>query len=805
MFKQDFRFALRTLVKSKGFTAVALLTLAIALGANTAIFSVVNAILLRPLPFASPQRLVDLDARMLPDARTLPFYSYPNYADVRAQAKTLESVAAYFKADVFLMEGEDPELMSGVVVSSNVFSMLGVKPQLGRTFTPTEDRFHGPSVLIISDALWRRRFGGDPNIVGHSVHCGSGGEQCEVIGVMAASFRFPAGEPVRDFYLPLEQSIDKATREDRASNFLQVVGKMREGVSLAQANADLTTVAGRLQHTYKENTGITFRASSMQENVVHGVRPALLMLLGGVVLVLLIGCANVANLLLARATARYKEIAIRAAVGASRMRIVRQLLVESVVLSLAAGAVGLLLATWGMHVLLALAPADIPRLESVALDGPVVAFALTLSLLTGIIFGLAPALSASKPNLTEALKEGSRGSTQGRRGNRIRSSLVVVGIALSLVLLAGAGLLLKSFVHVTAVKPGYDAHDLIAITLSPRSAAYGSDAKALAFFDGLIAAYRTTPGVESVAAVDHMPLTTRETQHSFDVVGRPPLGPGKSIWATVVTITPNFFATLHTPIVKGRDIAPTDTAESPKVIVINETLKRQVFPNEDPIGKRFRVNGANADFEIVGVVRDIRWSDVTKDAPPMYFYAQSQFVHRAMSVIVRAHDAATAEPMLRAVLRQLDPMQPVMSVSTLESMRGTAVSTRRFNLVLLGLLAVIALILSAVGIFSVMSYNVSQRTPEIGIRMAIGAQASDIFRLIVGHSGKLIAVGIVIGVAAALAATRVMETLLFEVKPADPATFAAICAIIAAVALLASYLPARRAASVDPLVAIRHE
>ena len=805
MFGQDLRFAFRTLTKYRGFTAVAVLTLGIALGATTAIFSVVNAILLRPLPFAAPERLVNIAAKNRVSGSDFDVYSYPNYYELRTQTKTLEHVAAFMRGRSFLMEGTEPQLMSGLAVTANIFPMLGVKPALGRVFTEQEDRAGAPKLIVISHRLWQNAFGGDRAVIGRSIHVGTAGDIRTVIGVMPPGFRFPVGEQERDYLIQFEENLNPNSRTQRDSIFIDVVGKTKPGVPLAQVNADLLAISDRLAKQYPTNDQLTSIASSMHENVVRGVRPALLMLLAAVIGVLLIGCANVANLQLARATGRYKEIAVRAAIGASRGRIVRQLLVESVVLAALAGAFGLLLSAWGVDLLIALAPPEIPRLDTVTLDGKVLAFSAALSVFTGILFGLAPALSASRPNLTESLKEGSRGSTEGRQRNRMRGVLVVVAVALSLVLLAGAGLLLRSFMHITGLDPGYDYKNAIALNLSARSLTYKEEPQIIGFYDRLTAAIRAIPGVQSVGAADSLPLSSNETVYSFNVIGRPPLPPSHSNTAKTLVITPGFMETMRIPLLKGRNITARDDDKSPDVMVVNQEFKRQFFPNEEIIGKRITFDEPEDAIEIVGVVGDIRWRGVTEDVPASVYVPHAQAPRRSMSIVVRAPNASTLAPELRAALQQIDRAQPIISIETLEAMRGESLATRRFNLILLGILATLALLLSAGGIFSVMSYTVTQRTSEIGIRMAIGARAADIFRLIVGHTARLVGLGVAIGVAVALATTRVMSTFLYGIKPTDPATFAVICVVIAAVALLASYLPARRAAHVDPLVAIRHE
>jgi putative ABC transport system permease protein len=805
MISGDFRYTLRTLVKQRSFTIVAVLTLAIALAANTAIFSVVNAILLKPLPYAAPDRLVDLTAYNKQTGNDIPVFSYPNFIDIKQQTKTLEEVAAFSRSRAFLMEGDEPELTSGIDVTANLPQVLGVQPQLGRFFNASEDQEHGPEVLVISHELWQRRFNGDPNIVGRGIRFGSAGKLWTVLGVMPEGFRFPVDEGPRDWYGAFTKDIGEAKNE-RDSIWISVFGKMKPGVSVEQAAAELKTLAARLEKEYPAaNADYVFTAAAMHEQVVKDVRPALLMLFGAVAVVLLIGCANVANLLLARATSRHKEISIRSALGASRARITLQLLVESVVLSLLAGAVGLLLASWGIDALLAFAPPDIPRLETVSLDGKVLLFTTLLSVFTGIAFGLAPAISASRPNLTEGLKEGTRGSTEGKR-NRLRSVLVVAAVALSLMLLAGAGLLMRSFIHVTGIDPGYDHRNAIALEIAPRTMAYPDDQKTRVFFDRLLESVRALPGVEKIGAVDSLPLGPNVTVWSFRIVGRPEPEPGRQPSAKVNVVTPGLFETLRIPVLRGRDIATTDHLKAPPVMVVNEAWVREHFPNENPVGRKIQLDGDDAGpVEIVGVVGDVRWNSLTEEAPASMYFPHAQRFRRYMSIVVRGPNAETLAPALREIVRRIDAQQPIVGIATLAGGRRESLAERRFSLILLGVLAVLALVLAAVGIFSVMNYSVTQRTAEIGIRMALGAEARDVFRLIVGHAARLVLLGTAIGVVGALLSGRAIGTLLYGVKPADPWTFAVIVGVIATVALVASYIPARRASRVDPLVAIRYD
>ena len=803
MIASDFRYTLRTLARQRGFTAVAVLTLAIALASNTAIFSVVNAILLRPLPFAAPERLVNLTSMNRLDGATFPVYSYPNFVDVRAQAKTLEHVTAYSRTGAFLMEGAEPEFLYGLRVTANMPQLLGVRPQLGRFFNAQEDRDGGARVVVLSHELWQRSFNGDRAILGRGIRIGTAGDVMTVIGVMPPGFRFPVDEDQRSYYLSYEQNVGRG-RDSRGSIWTNVVAKARPGVSLDQVRAELKAIAGRLEKQYPEdNTGLVFTASSMHEDAVRDVRPALMMLFGAVAVVLLIGCANVANLLLARATARHKEISIRAALGASPARITMQLLVESVVLSLLAGAVGLLLASWGIHALLAFAPSDIPRLDGVSLDGRVLLFTTLLSVLTGIIFGLAPAISASRPDLTEALKEGTRGSTEGKR-NRMRSVLVVTAVALSLMLLAGAGLLLRSFVHVTGIDAGYDYRNALAFDFYPRAQAYPESAAAVEFTERMLTELRALPGVETAGAADSLPLSPQESVWSFGIVGQPPPAPGREPSSKAVVVSPGFFDAMRIPRMAGRDLAATDRADTPRVLVVNEAFTRKFFPKENAIGKKLQLD-TDVVGEIVGIVGDVRWRSLTEEPPPTMFFALAQSPRRGVSVVVRGQNAEAMGPTLRAFLRRMDSQQPVTEMRTLAGQRVESLATRRFNLILLAVLAIVALILAAVGIYSVMNYTVTQRTTEIGIRMALGAEALDVFRLIVGQAGRLVFLGIAIGVAGALASARLIGSLLYGVKASDPWTFAAIVLVIGATALVASYVPARRAAHVDPLVAMRYD
>jgi putative ABC transport system permease protein len=801
---QDLRYALRSMSRERGFALVAILTLAFGLGANTAIFSVVNAILLRPLPFGKPDRLLIVGMQNMSRAGDYGFeLSYLNIRDLNAQMKTLAGVGGYLVGSTFLAEGREPELLNGAYVSANVLPLLGVRPQLGGFFSEKDDRMGAPAVAVISNDLWVTHFGRDANIIGRKVTFGTAGIRRTIVGVMPPGFKFPADVEKSDYWMPLLPSIGKDNIDERGAVFIDVIGRLRDGVKLAQAQAEAEAVSARLEKQYpKYNTDIRFRLAPMQQIVVRQVKPALVALLAAVGVVLLIACANVANLLLARAASRQREISIRTAVGASRGRIVRQLLVESVVLSVVAGACGLLIATWGVAGLVALAPKEIPRVDTIGVDSTVLAFTALLSVITGIVFGLAPALSASKTDLTESLKEGSRGSTEGRRRNRVRNTLVAAEIALSVLLLTGAGLLLRSFLRLSGVDAGYDYHHAVAVELSAR-AAYDNDDKMAELYRRIIAELASLPGVTSAGAVNHLPLGNNENVFNFKIAGQPPAPMGREPHVTTLEVTPNYFHTMKIRLIAGRDFTPHDGSKSAPVIIVSESFARKHFPG-NAIGQHMSLSIDNEDMrEVIGVVGDIRFLDLVSDPKPMVYLPQAQITSGRLGIVLRTPDAARVIPEVRAAIKRVDPQQPILRIRTLEDMRSASLENRRFVLILIGALAALALILAAVGIYSIMNYTVTQRTAEIGIRMALGAEPRDVSRLIVGHALRLVGAGIAAGILAAFIATRLIRSLLYGTAPSDPVTFVSICAAIIVTATVASWIPARRAASVDPLVAIR--
>jgi putative ABC transport system permease protein len=810
----DLRFGLRSLVRNRSFALIAILTLGVALGANTAIFSFINAILLQPLPFPNADRIVTIGGYnalkyTVADAAEM---SWPNIADVRAQSKTLEHVAAFQGATSFLYLAGEPQMLHGAAINADAFAILGVRPELGHAFDLKDDQINAPPVILLSDAVWRRSFAADRGIVGKEILFGTAGKTRTVIGILPPALKFPVDGGNTDFWIPLNTTLSANGIQQRGQEFLEVIGLERPGVILAAVNADVDTIARRLEKQYpNSDTGFRIAVASLQERLTRAVRPPLLILFIAVLLVLLIGCANVANLLLARATARHREIAIRSAIGATRTRIAMQLLTESMILSLLSGCVGLLVAAWGIDLLVAIAPPTLPRIEAIGLDTPVLLFTLLLSLATGIIFGLVPAIAASRTNLAETLNDASRGSTEGRTRGRLRNALVIGEIALSLVLLVGAGLLIRSFVQLINVSSGFDYHDVAVAQLSARSSVYKDDPQIVELFRRFGRELATMPGVESVSGASALPLGPSESVYTFDVSGQPPFAPGHHPIAITVNILPGYFHTMRMPLLRGRDFSEQDGPSGEKTIVIDETLAQRFFAGQNPIGHKIDLaidhqgDGILHLRTIIGVVGAVRFESLS-DKPMMTVYLpEGQLPATRMFMVIRTANAASIVPAVRMVLRRIDPLQPLLSISTVEQMRTDSLAGRRVTLITLTILAVLALVLAAVGIYSIMSYSVAQRTPEIGIRMALGAQAGDVFRLILRQSLRMTAIGVGAGVIAAAASTRVMRSLLFGVGPGDPATLIAICVALGAVALVASYIPARRAARVDPLVAIRYD
>ena len=802
---QDLRYGVRMLLKKPGFTFVAVLTLALGIGANSAIFSVVNAVLLRPLPYQDPERLAlvwwsvpKLSLDVMPA-------SAPDFNDWKNQNQVFERLAA-LEGLSFNLTGEgEPERVQGAAVSADLFPLLGVQASAGRTFSAEEEQPGRNKVVVLSHNLWQRRYGSDPKLIGQAIALN--GESYIVTGVMPPGFRFPEGAEEINVWVPLAFDADVMSR--RGHRYLIVVGRLKPGITLQQAQTEMNVVASRLAQQYPDtNTGWGIKVASLHAELTEDIGPALLVLLGAVGFVLLIACANIANLQLARATARQKEIAIRLALGASRFRLIQQFLTESVLLAVLGGALGLLLALWGVDALVHLLPADVPRLEQVGIDTYVLGFTLLVSLLTGIFLGLAPALQATKPDLTEALKEGGKTLMGSLRRSRVRSLLVISEVALALVLLIGAGLMIESFQHLRKVNPGFNPENVLKMDLALPEQKYAEDYQQAAFFQQLLEKVESLPGVLSAGVSTNPPLTD-DSKSDFSIEGRPPQAQGGEDAASYGSVSPNYFRALGIPIVKGRAFTEQDTSQSTPVVIISETMARRYWPDEDPIGKRLK-QGDPEDpdpwLTIIGIAGDVRRYGLDEDLKPEIYFPYLQKPSPAMALVVRAFTSPTS--MVAAVRNQvqaIDKEQPVYDVKTMDQLLAESVASRRLSMLLLGIFAALALVLSAVGIYGVISYSVSQRTHEVGIRMALGAQPWDILRLIVKQGMVLVIIGLLVGLAGAFAMTRVMSSLLYGVSATDPLTFIGLSLLLAGVALLACLIPARKATKVDPMVALRYE
>ncbi len=805
---QDVRYGFRTLWKSPAFTLIAIAALALGIGANTVIFSVVNALLLRPLSFPHSEQLTAILVKDPDTGEHYSSYSYPNFQDIRDQNQVFEHVAASYMTTAFLRTGDEPERLRGTYASADLFPLLGVNPLVGRAFSMEEEKPGSEQVIVLSYDLWQRRFGGDPAIVGQQLFIND--QSRTVLGVMPQGFKFPVGARQAEFWMPLASNLSEGARAARGAVFMQLIGRLKPGVTLEQAQAEMNAIASRLETQYPDaNTGLNIALLPSHERLVGKVRPALLVLLAAVAFVLLIACANVANLMLARATVRRKEVAIRTALGASRWRVVRQMLTESLLLSALGGAAGLLLAMWGMDLLVAVIPADIPRTGEIGLDKYVLLFTAVVTTLTGLIFGLVPALQASKTDLNETLKDGTRGMSGGMQRNRVRSALVITEIALSLVLLIGAGLLFQSFRRLLEVSPGFDADEVLTAEVTVSDKKYPEEAQRSAFYREALGRMQALPDVQAVGVIYPLPLGGSFESFTFDIAGRPPFPPGEQPSSDRRVISPDYFKAMSIPVVRGRAFGEQDRRDAPPVVIINETFARRFFPGEDPVGKAI-IPGEGGDpvtREIVGVVGDVRHAGLDEERTLEYYVPYEQADVDRLTVVARtaSGNPVNVAAQLRGVVAAMDKEQPVYNIRPMAQLLDESVARRRFNMMLLGVFALLALLLASIGIYGVISYSVAQRTREIGIRIALGAQIGDVIKLILKQGLALALAGLAAGLLVAFFITKLMSSLLFGVGATDPVTFGAVALILLFVALLACYIPARRAANVDPNVALRYE
>jgi putative ABC transport system permease protein len=810
---QDLRHALRSLARTPAFTAIAVVTLALGIGGTTAIFSVVHAVLLEPLPYKDPDRLALVWTSSEKIGLSQNWVSEPEVLDLRQNATKLSGLGVLSGRSANLTGTEDPEQIDVGQVSAGFFDLLGVPAWRGRSFAPGEDAPGAGKLALLSHGFWQRRFGADEGVIGKTVELD--GEAYTVLGILPPGFRLylppeAHGPTQAEMYVPYAVDYSK---EDRLSHGLTVFARLAPGATLEQAQAELDALAARLRPQYYEATGFDFHVVSLHRDVVEHVRPALWTLLGAVLFVLLIACANVANLLLARGVRRRRELTIRAALGAGRLRLVRQLLTESLVLAVAGGGLGVLLSMWGVNGLLALGPADLPRLEAVGIDPSVLGFTLCLSLLTGVVFGLIPTLQASKPDLNETLKEGgAKGAAADRRGGWARDLVVVGEVALSLGLLVGAGLLLRSFVLLQHVEPGFRPQSLLTFEMTLPRSRYSKPEQVAAFYQDLLGRLRGLPGVVSAGAMMGLPLTDFYWSGTFTFDGVPATsgpGPLESFEVSQRIVTAGLFETLGATLVSGRSFTPEDKEGAPEVVIVDETLARRVWPGQDPIGKRLG-EGGNSDkphwFEVVGVVRPIHQDSLSAAGREQAYFPHAQRRARFMTVVIRAAgDPLDLAPAVRARVRAMDRDQPIHGMRTMDQVVAGSLAQMRFTLMLAAMFAALAVVLATIGIYGVVAYSVKQRNHEIAVRMALGAQARDVLGLVLRHGARLAGAGIAFGVAGALVLSRLISSQLFGVSPTDPLTFAVVSLGLAGAALAACALPARRASKIDPMEALRYE
>lgn len=797
---KDIRFGLRGLTKRPAFTVVALVALALGIGANTAIFSLVNAVLLRPLPFGEPDRLVWVWGNIRSGGNRASV-SPLDFLDYRQQNKTFDEFAALLSVPFnlnFTGSGE-PERLSAALVTGNYFQALGVKPALGRTFLLENESPGREQVAVLSYGFWQKRFAGDPAIINKTISLD--GKTWEVIGVMPKGFGFPKDA---ELWVPINFNYSEEMKQ-RKAHFLRPIGRLKAGVTLTQAQADVDAIARQLEQQFPDsNTGWNLRLVPLREQLVGDSRPTLLILFGAVGFVLLIACANVANLLLVRAAGRQKEIALRTALGAGRFRIVRQMITESLLLALAGGVLGALLATWGVELLVRLSTDSLPPTAHVTIDRTVLGFTLLVSILTGCLFGLVPALRTLKINLSDSLKEGGRTAGEGIQRNRTRSLLVVFESAIAVVLLIGAGLLIRSLIELKNINPGFDARNVLTMRVDLPRQKYDSPDKAINFFQELETRIGSLPGVEAVGLITELPLSGQPNDMPFTVEGRPMVSIDQAFDADFRRVNQHYFQSLRIPLLRGRNFTKQEVLQGAMVVIVSEELVSTVFPNEEPLGKRLQMAIGDRVFEIIGVVGDIRHRSLeTQPFPAMYMptYAPSW-----TNVVIRTQaDPLSLVSAVRKEVQSIDPDQPVAAVKTMNDWLDVSVAAPRYRTLLLTLFAVLALVLACTGIYGVMAYSVTQRTHEIGVRMALGAGQLDVLKLVIRQGMGLVLIGVALGLLASVALMRVLQNLLFGVTAKDPATFAVVATLLGLVAFVACYIPALRATRVDPLKALRYE
>jgi putative ABC transport system permease protein len=816
---KEFRLALRLLFKSPAFTLIAVATIALAIGANTAVFSLVNALLIRPLPYAAPQKLVLLWEQFVTQGLDRIPVSVPEFVDYEKETKSFSQIAAFTYADLNITSGDVPERIQGAVVSPALFPLLGVEPIRGRIFAADERGEGRDDVVVISARLWERRFNSDPQLIGNKISLN--GRKYTVVGVMPKAFQFPlplfnmqGGQFAQrvDIWKPI--AFTENELKSRGSRDYGIIGRLQPNVTIQQAQSELDSLTARWKHDYTDNYGsdanFGARVYPLQEQVIGGMRPALWILFGAVLLVLLIACANLTTMLLARAASREREMAIRIALGAGVWRLLRQLLIESVVLSLLGGAAGILLAIWGLDILRAVGARTVPRIGEVNLDLAVLGWTFVLAVGTGMLFGFIPALASTRPELTEALKEGGRGSSEGAHRNKIRNGLVIAEIAVALVLLVGATLLIRSFVHLQNVNPGFNSRQVLTMELSLPTLKYPRGKPVSGFFEEVLRRVASLPGVNHAAITSILPLSGNNSDSSFALEG------GKYDPGMTGAIpdeeqrcgSPNYFQAMSIPLLQGRFFTDADNADAPSVVIVNQALAKKYWPNGDALGKRITFDDPRKNPKwttIVGIVGDVRHRGLEEEPKPEFYQPHAQVPYRSMILTVRSsQDPRGLTAAIRHEVLALDPDLPIAHIRTLEEIVSDSVGPRRLSVLLLSVFAGIALVLASIGIYGVMSYLVVQRTHEIGVRMALGAQRSDVLKLMLIRGMRLVLVGSVLGLLLAFSGTRALRSMLYGVGAFDLFTFTFVTLALAAIALLASYIPALRATRADPMIALTH-